>query len=206
MHAIGQLPLAPSLWRTCRVLANKQRLEILVYVMHHESRCVSDVADALGLSESMTSQYLRQLNARGILAASRSGRYVYYSVKPNPDIFESVQLVAALRHAIIRDKTSVDQIFAQVTGFTHSRRIQILQCLAKHKKTLEEIIQETGISCEALHRHLKKLISRGYVLFDQKSGRYQRGNPTNGLSKSLQTLALRYPLDATKANRKRQNQ
>ncbi len=190
MSDISALPLQPSLWRTCRVLANRRRLDILAELLDRSPQDVSQIAEALGLSEAVASQYLRHLNARGLLRASRAGRFVSYSAQPDPTLYESVKLLAALRHALIKEKDSTDHIFNQVTAFTHWRRIRIVQCLAPGDCSFTDLMRRTSISRAALQRHLKKLIGRNYVSFDEKDGLYRLVQATSRLQKTLLRLAL----------------
>jgi len=68
----------PTLWRTCRVLANRTRLRIFRRLAQQPGQTVSDVARRLRLSLPVTSQYLRALEARGLLSARRVGLRVTY--------------------------------------------------------------------------------------------------------------------------------
>ena len=60
-------PLIPTMWRTCRVLANPQRLRSLWQIGIHPGQCVSDIAKATKQRIGVASQYLRDLQSRGIL-------------------------------------------------------------------------------------------------------------------------------------------
>src|SRR5712692_10468851 len=68
----------PTLWRTCRVLANSTRLKIFDLLRQQPGQTVSVIARRLKLSLPLTSQYLRALEARGLLAARRVGLRVVY--------------------------------------------------------------------------------------------------------------------------------
>ena len=180
--------LHPTLWRTCRSLANMRRLEILTELIHRSPQNVSQVASSLNMSEAVASQYLRHLNARGLIHASRSSRFVSYSARPNPTLNESARLMAALRHAIVKEDATIDHLFNQLTAFTHWRRIQIMQRLAAGECTSTELMKRTGISRIALLRHLKKLAARGYVLFDKQKGSYRCASRKDALAKTLLNL------------------
>ncbi len=182
--------LLPTLWRTCRSLANKCRLEILAELIRLSPQDVSQVAGALGLSEAVASQYLRHLNARGLIRASRSGRFVSYSATPNPTLHESARLLNALRYAIEKEKATPDDLFSHLTAFTHWRRIQIMQRLATDECTATELMTRTGISRSALMRHVKKLIARGYVFHDKRKGSYRRTSRKDAMSKTLMKLVM----------------
>ena len=68
----------PTLWRTCRVLANRKRLQTLALLIRQPNQTVSAVADRISLSTPAASQYLRALEARGLLTCRRIGRRVEY--------------------------------------------------------------------------------------------------------------------------------
>src|SRR5438045_7226677 len=68
----------PTLWRTCRVLANRKRLQILALLIRQPNQTVSTVAHQMRLSLSGASQYLRALEARGLLTCRRVGFRVAY--------------------------------------------------------------------------------------------------------------------------------
>ncbi len=61
----------PTLWRTCRVLANPKRLACLRAVMGTPNLCVEEIAREAGLDEVQGSMALRALQARGLIAAYR---------------------------------------------------------------------------------------------------------------------------------------
>ena len=56
----------PTLWRTCRVLANRKRLQTLALLIRQPNQTVSAVAERMSLSMPAASQYLRALEARGL--------------------------------------------------------------------------------------------------------------------------------------------
>jgi DNA-binding transcriptional ArsR family regulator len=75
-------PLQPTLWRSCRVLANRQRLRLLELLAHDSELTVTSAAQRLALPLPVASQYLRALEARGFLQAHRRGRRVSYRLSP----------------------------------------------------------------------------------------------------------------------------
>ncbi|MBM3889971.1 MAG: helix-turn-helix transcriptional regulator, partial [Verrucomicrobia bacterium] len=73
-HMTPPQPLRPTLWRTCRVIANPTRLKIFALLAEQPGQTVSGVADRLKLPLSEASESLRALEARGLLTARREGR------------------------------------------------------------------------------------------------------------------------------------
>lgn len=61
-------------------LGDANRLSILLALHHAGDLCVSDLAVAVGMSDSAVSHALRLLRALGMVEAHRQGRLVRYSV------------------------------------------------------------------------------------------------------------------------------
>lgn len=64
--------------------SHPQRLLILCFLSEGE-RPVSEIQDAVGLSQSQTSQFLQRMQSEGLLSSRREKNYSYYSVN-NPDV------------------------------------------------------------------------------------------------------------------------
>ncbi|MFP5020389.1 ArsR/SmtB family transcription factor [Pseudonocardia phyllosphaerae] len=60
------------------VLGEVNRLSILLALQHAGDLCVSDLAVAVGMSDSAVSHALRLLRAHGLVTAHRQGRLVRY--------------------------------------------------------------------------------------------------------------------------------
>jgi ArsR family transcriptional regulator, lead/cadmium/zinc/bismuth-responsive transcriptional repressor len=72
-----------QLQRTAGVLGalgESNRLSILLALRHAGDLCVSDLAVAVGMSDSAVSHALRLLRAHGMVSAHREGRLVRYRV------------------------------------------------------------------------------------------------------------------------------
>jgi DNA-binding transcriptional ArsR family regulator len=61
-------------------LGDANRLAILLALRHAGDLCVSDLALAVGMSDSAVSHALRLLRAHGLVSAHRQGRLVRYRV------------------------------------------------------------------------------------------------------------------------------
>ncbi len=157
-------PLRPTLWRTCRVLANRTRLRAIGLLVHQPDQTVSDLAERLNLSVAATSQYLRALESRGLLVARRIGRYVKYRLPPDSTASPASGLVLALKKTFRQRADPIESIFKLVTAFTHPRRLQILQALHNKHHMLSQLQRVTRMSNRALHRHLEKLESRKLII------------------------------------------
>lgn len=163
--------LQPSLWRTCRILANASRIRCLKCVLVQPVSQVGAIAQELGIPLHYASQYLRALQARGLLEATRQSRWVYYAPTPDPLVPSAKPLLDALRTALLEECRSERQIVHDLTAFTHPRRLAILACLLRRKSaTAETLAAFTRISQPAMSRHLTKLQDRDLVV--ENKGRW----------------------------------
>ena len=154
--------LHPTLWRTCRVVASRTRLQFFGLLVQEPGQTVSRAARRLSQPLSVASESLRMLEARGLLTVSRTGRRVTYELARSPGDSRP-GLAAALRIAFQRESRPVETVFKLATAFTHPRRIEIFRMIQTKPQTLAQIHTATGISGRALQRHLSKLESRGFV-------------------------------------------
>jgi DNA-binding transcriptional ArsR family regulator len=176
--------LHPTLWRTCRVLANRTRLAIFDLLRKEQPLSVSAVAERLKLALPFASQSLRALEARGLRTSRRRNRSVLYRLNLDP----GAALVAPVRQAFQRQSRPIEHVFRMVTAFTHPRRIEVYRALAAASRNRELLGAFTRIPERALRRHLAKLESRGFV--QQRQGVYDVVEPTDELTRVLARLAL----------------
>lgn len=179
--------LRPTLWRTCRVLANRLRLRLLRELFHHPDQTVSAAASRVDIPLALASSYLRQLNARGLLQARRVGKSVYYRPFPDKSSPAPALLLNALEHTFAIEKQPIEVIFRQVTAFTHPRRLAIILALRDGGLTKQSLRMKTGMSQDALARHLAKLADRRFVVVDEFTCRC--ANPRGRLARTLLDLA-----------------
>jgi DNA-binding transcriptional ArsR family regulator len=66
--------------------SHPQRLLILCYLSDGEKQ-VSDIHEAVGLSQSQTSQFLKRMQNEGLLKLRREKNFSFYSVD-NPDVIK----------------------------------------------------------------------------------------------------------------------
>lgn len=59
--------------------SHPQRLLILCYLAEGEKQ-VSDIHQAVGLSQSQTSQFLKRMQAEGLLSSRREKNFTFYSI------------------------------------------------------------------------------------------------------------------------------
>lgn len=177
--------LYPTLWRTCRVMANATRIKLLAEVIAEPQRSVEDIAAASGVPARRASAHLRLLQSRGLLTATRQSRWVLYEAIPDPLVLSAAPLLAALRAAVSGRETT-REVKRALTAFTHPRRLRIVKALTQTSLSFGELLVATGISRQALCRHMDKLRRRG-VVQRTPEGRWQLGSPV-GLTMDLQRL------------------
>jgi DNA-binding transcriptional ArsR family regulator len=171
------------------VLANRPRLKMLGLLVQTGTLTVSAVAERLRLSLPVASQYLRALEARGLLVSRRLGRRVEYRLNVASTMKSARELTAALRLAFQRDPAPVEALFKLATTFTHPRRIEIFRALAAQARTPGQLQAVTRISAPALFRHLQKLEERGFV--EGHGGLYAVANWPSGFGGTLARLAAK---------------
>lgn len=64
---------------TFAILGDLSRLRIVLCCLNKEA-CVSDIAEELGLSQSLVSHHLRLLRAVGLISRRKEGKRVYYQL------------------------------------------------------------------------------------------------------------------------------
>ena len=182
-----EAPLQPTLWRTCRVLANRKRLRILKFLFEQPGQNVSAVAAHLRVPLPVASLYLRALEARGLLIARRVNRRTIYRPSAKPSMRAPRTLLPALKLVLMQDTESVEQLFKLATAFTHPRRIEVFRLLAKRSRSLGQIVAQHGMCRRTLRRHLKKLESRNFVVCKKRV--YRTVIASNQFSRALALLA-----------------
>jgi DNA-binding transcriptional ArsR family regulator len=181
--------LNPTLWRTCRMLANARRLKIIRHLIDNGPITLTELATATSMSLPACSQYTRQITARGLCREIRKGTYAFFDLYPDPSIPYSAQLLQAIIAALLRTKPDFTEPIADLTAYTHVRRIMIVNYLVSNDSSrLCEMQQALQISESALLRHLNKLLSRNLVsrLEDEH---YCLLKPPTPLAKKLLTIA-----------------
>jgi DNA-binding transcriptional ArsR family regulator len=184
--------LQPTLWRTCRVLANRLRLKMLGAIVRRPGQTVSAVAKQFHVRVGVASEYLRALEARSLLIARRNGRWVQYEPANGESEEPRHRLGAAVSAELKKGGKVAEKVFRLATAFTHPRRIEVYRALRGGPATLSELKQATRIAERALLRHLEKLNARGFVVPQGKRPRrYALGKNLGHLGSMLADEANR---------------
>lgn len=175
-------PLRPTLWRTCRAIANTTRLRLLWKIFEMEGLCVGELARATRTSRENATIQLRALSSRGLITPQRRDKRVIYRAVANPGVEGAEELLAALRKSFDLD-LPLKAVFRDATAFTHSRRIALMKTVCAAGGCFEELSERSGMSGTALQWNLSKLEARGFVR--QRKGRYEAVRPKSPLGKCL---------------------
>ena len=184
--------LRPTLWRTARALANKNRLLFFRAVwLSKGKKGVSELAKEVGLSISTASVYLRALNARGLISVRRITSRVYYGNGTDRSLPEA-QLLQAAFAKIFSKKNLPDDWLADLIptlhAYSHLRRITILQYLAEAHRGFTDLSSVTGIPEMSLARHLRVLSTAKIISCDENL--YSIVKPHNVLQSAFLEIAL----------------
>jgi DNA-binding transcriptional ArsR family regulator len=177
----------PTLWRTCRVLANRKRLQILALLSRQPNQTVSTVARHMRLSLPAASQYLRALEARGLLTCRRVELRVEYRLSAATTENAAGEILTALRSVFRRKAQPTKALFKLATAFTHPRRIEVFRAIKNGADSFSKLQTATHISARALSRHLAKLEARGVLKSEMEV--YAVTNPPHPFGCVLARLA-----------------
>jgi DNA-binding transcriptional ArsR family regulator len=180
------MELHPTLWRTCRIIANETRLVLLWHLFNEGELTVTQLMERAGIAEPIASNQLRALSARGLISCRRRKTHVLYRAEANDAVRHAPLLLSALDECH-QQAMPFKHVIWQATAFTHERRIEIVRTLNAGPLTLGALGFATGISCPALSRHLKKLQARGFIRL--KSSSYLIVRPGNPLGRVLIGIA-----------------
>jgi len=170
LKGVERMSFHPTLWRTCRVLANPRRLACLKAVLTNPGETVGATASAVGLPQDQASLCLRSLQARGLLHAIRKSRWVRYYPQPDPLVPIAAPILDGVRQSLLKKGKPEARMLRCLTAFTHPRRLVILRLLQQNGPTpFPALAHSSRISQAALFRHLHKLLERGLV-FENDAG------------------------------------
>ena len=171
------------------MLANDTRLKLLAQLVRKQPQSVSELAAQCSLTLPVASQSLRALEARGFLRVNRIRRRVEYRIPTQSEVGSLAELIAALLAALRDRPLPTDRIARLATAFTHPARIQIHRLLQSGPKTELQIHATIRLSSVAIWRHMRKLISRRFVMFDDTRRIYEPCENPDRIGRALAKLA-----------------
>lgn len=139
------------------------------------------------LSLPAASQYLRALEARGLLTCRRVGRRVVYRPAATTTEDAAGEILAALRLVFDARAQPAETLFKLATAFTHPRRVEVFRAVQSGTDSVGRLQGATHISTRALSRHLAKLEARGFLRCEGEV--YTVTNQTHRFGRVLARLA-----------------
>lgn len=182
--------LNPTLWRTCRMLAGKTRIQLLRSLHRHPGQNVTELAKAVGVGVSDASQELRRIQSRGLLRPQYRGASLIYRFGADPQVRSAAPLLKALRTSLALDAPEGNERIAIIAkGLGHRKRIAIVRSLMASSKTTFALQQELQASFRTIARHLVILFDSGLIRREGRKLHYVP--PTHPLAKALIRLLPR---------------
>jgi DNA-binding transcriptional ArsR family regulator len=175
--------------RTCRTLASEMRLRLLQHLVAEVEATPTELAEAVGTTDSNVVQHLQVLCRDGFVASLPRDSHKYYHIKKAN--FESdfeagindwaINLLkstdkAAARHTNGMDKRGElkpqhSRLCEAVTLFTQERRLGLIRYIReKGPVDLGSLVTATHIPITTVIYHLGKLMRRGVVKASIKRG------------------------------------
>ena len=184
------MPLNPTLWRTCRVLAGPTRLRLLRRILAKPGPTVTRLAAETGIGLSRASQELRRLQSRGLVGVERQGAFVRYLPQPDPQVPSARPLLLALKASFDRTGPAQDEIIRLLAvSLSHPRRILLFRELLNGPRTLSMLQSSLGIPYPSAVRHLRLLVEGRLV--HQRAFLFRPARNKHPLAQCLQMLVKR---------------
>ena len=179
--------LQPTLWRTCRVLANECRIRVLAHVVQAKRTSVCQTAAMCKMPVDQASINLRWLQSRGLLGVERVGRWTFYSPQADASVRDAAALLRIMTAAIQR-RDDRQKMIQALTACTHPRRLLLLQALKTGPLTAEQLARRYPFSLPAVYRHADKLLRRGAITQKAEHQPFCLVKPSNPLLADLLVL------------------
>ena len=68
-----------------KILSDSNRVRIIALLKRDKELCVCEICDTLELSQPLVSRYLKQMKEANILEATKTKKWIHYSIVKNPD-------------------------------------------------------------------------------------------------------------------------
>ncbi|MEA3340462.1 MAG: metalloregulator ArsR/SmtB family transcription factor [Chloroflexota bacterium] len=89
----------------CEGLGDPKRVMIL-YLLADQSRNVTELTEALGVSQPTVSHHLKILRERGLVLTERDGTAIYYSLA-DPRIIQALDILREMLVDLLAQRTSL---------------------------------------------------------------------------------------------------
>ena len=156
--------LHPTLWRSCRILSGKTRIELLRLVVDRPDLSVAELAAQLKISVPRASQELRRLQSRGLIQAVRTGVHVRYRPVPDRLVSTAAPLLQAMQETFRQFPPAADdQSLLIAVAFSHERRLALARLLLPGAMDIQSLEEMAGLARNPLNRHLRILREGGVI-------------------------------------------
>ena len=189
--------LTPTIWRTVRAAMNAKRLNLLRAVLFSNGRefTVSDLARKFGIDQPIATNYLRQLNARGLLGVTRGRIKVFYNSEQDRSLPDSVEIQETLKACMVADSAPgwEGKLMTVMKAFSHFNRLAMITRLAEGPATIDDLRQAIGGCVKSIYHHLEFLSAAGLISVDQAFHRpsvFQLVPPAHPLARTLLKITL----------------
>ena len=173
---------------------NENRLRFLRAIfVSKEAKGVTRLAEDIGVSVPTASQYLRALNARGLVDVKRESSHVYYGSGKNRSLPEAQLLQDAFMRLFERKDLPSDwpaRISPVLKAYANERRIAIIRTIAENGSlTFASLSHLADMSETSLLRHLSLLLDGGVIAQDERR-QYVIRPPKNSLQQALLKIVM----------------
>ncbi len=179
-------PLSPTIWRTCRVLSGRVRLELLRRVILRPGLNVSELAQETGVGISDASQELRRIQSRGLVRRTNRGPAIVYTPVSDPLVSSAAPLLRVLQFLWPTEHSQDPHIERLAKGLASERRVALVRILSKQPASMNDLAGRLRTAPPNLTRHLAILRETGWIFRDGRS--YRLKPPTHPLQAALLDL------------------
>lgn len=174
-----------ELWELCRKLSNPERLGLLrkIYALRGEGLSVNQITDGMGIGQSATSQYLKQLLDLGLVRRERSGRFVGYYADSSMASMDIREIASMLYERFANP--ACDLSFAEAFGILgNAFRLRAIAYIAKGGDGRKEsLAKKYGKAIRFITRDLEPAVKSGLLELDSEddSGCYRFVAPADAV-------------------------
>ncbi len=156
--------LSPTLWKTCRVVANPVRLRILRILMKEKSLTVMGMVRQTAMRKGTISLYLKELQARGLIHARRKSVNVFYEFKSDPIVPQAGRVMEIVM-GMFQEGRSDEEVIALFSALRTSNAVKMMKYLLKTGGWVdcEEIGRQLRISARTVLKHRRTLCRNGFA-------------------------------------------
>ena len=159
--------LVPTIWRTVRSVMNVKRLGMLKAVLGSSGMefTVSDLARMFKVTQPCATNFLRMMNARGLLGVKRGRIKVFYNSDTDRTLPDSMEIRSALESSFTEDSSRGWEVrlIRIMKSFTHPNRLAMIVRLAEGEATIEDLRKVIGGCVKSIYHHLAFLETSGLV-------------------------------------------